>query len=160
MQSFFRSFCGIALTGFAVALSGCGEFSYKRGASAADYQTAKQQCEKQFSVAAEIDQCLQQQGWLVVSADKPLMGRNAATLSPENTISAEIAPLDETADPFETVTISSWWKMGAGPEVLMQQGQDCVEKLGEGHQASANMSLVSRGVLACMGEKGWFAVSQ
>lgn len=160
MQLFLRSFWGVAVSGFALTLSGCGEFSYKRGATAADYQTAKQQCEQQFSAATDIDQCLQQQGWLVVSADKPLMGRNAATISPENTISAEIAPVDATADPFETLTVSSWWKMGAGPEALMQQGQACVELLGEGHQASANMSVVSRGVLTCMGEKGWFALSQ
>ncbi|HCN98760.1 MAG TPA: hypothetical protein DIT31_00125, partial [Methylophaga sp.] len=55
-----------------LVVSGCGgEFSYKRGATATDFQSEKERCESESASEKEIDQCLQQQGWLVVSADKP-----------------------------------------------------------------------------------------
>lgn len=143
-------------------LTGCGgEFSYKRGATAKDFQSEKQRCEKTFNDEQEIDHCLQQEGWLVVTADKPLIPLSRGE---SKTISvAEDALLeksDQPIDPLEKLRINSWWRAGAGPEKLMQDSESCTAALGEEHSPEANMSLVTRGLLSCMQNKGWAALLQ
>lgn len=145
-----------------LALSGCGgELSYKRGATAKDFQSEKQRCETGSSSENEIDQCLQQQGWLVVSADKPLIPLSrgeSKTIAVADDALAETA--DKPVDPLEKLHINSWWRAGAGPQKLMTDSDLCSAELGEAHSPEANMSLVTRGLLGCMQKKGWAALLQ
>jgi len=152
----------LCLVGSVLLLSGCGgEFSYKRGATAKDFQSEKQRCETASSTEKEIDACLQQQGWLVVSADKPLIPLSRGETK---TISVAADAMEETADqpvdPMEKLQVNSWWRMGAGPQKLMADSESCTAELGEGHSPEANMSLVTRGLLSCMQKKGWAALLQ
>lgn len=156
-----RQFVGIISFSGLLLLTGCGgELSYKRGATGADFQDAKRQCETGSNSATAIDQCLQEKGWITVSPSQSLIGRSAATISPESVVDARIPEPDSSQDPLEMIEISSWWKMGAGPEALMQDGQQCVNELGEGHETAANMSRVTRGVMSCMGQRGWYALTR
>lgn len=145
-----------------VLLAGCGgEFSYKRGATAKDFQSEKQRCEKASITEKEIDHCLQQQGWLVVGPDKPFLPLSRGetkTIAAADDAMAETA--DQPVDPLEKLRINSWWRAGAGPERLMQDSLQCTEALGEEHSPEANMSLVTRGLLNCMQNKGWAALLQ
>ncbi|MDO8825150.1 hypothetical protein [Methylophaga sp.] len=152
----------LCLVGSVLLLSGCGgEFSYKRGATAKDFQSEKQRCETASKTEKEIDECLQQQGWLVVSADKPLIPLSRGETK---TISVAADAMEETTDqpvdPMEKLQVNSWWRMGAGPQKLMADSESCTAELGEGHSPEANMSLVTRGLLSCMQKKGWAALLQ
>lgn len=152
----------LCLVGSVLLLSGCGgEFSYKRGATAKDFQSEKQRCETASSSQKEIDACLQQQGWLVVSADKPLIPLSRGETK---TISVAGDAMEETTDqpvdPMEKLQVNSWWQMGAGPQKLISDSESCTAELGEGHSPEANMSLVTRGLLSCMQKKGWAALLQ
>lgn len=150
----------VILASSMLVLSGCGgEISYKRGASAQDFQSEKQRCENASSSGKEIDQCLQQQGWLVVSPDKPLIPLSRGetkTISVADHAMAETA--DNPVDPMEKLSINSWWRAGAGPEKLMQDSDSCTSELGEEHSPEANLSLVTRAHLGCMQNKGWAAL--
>lgn len=141
-------------------LAGCGgEISYKRGASAQDFQNEKQRCENVSSNETELDQCLQKQGWLVVNPDKPLIPLSRGETK---TISVASDAMEDTAgqpaDPMEQLSINSWWRAGAGPQKLMQDSEACTAKLGEPHSPKANMSLVTRALLSCMQNEGWAAL--
>lgn len=46
-------------------LSACGEFSYKRGATAADLEKSKDQCKASGMSDAAVKKCLEDQGWFV-----------------------------------------------------------------------------------------------
>lgn len=50
-------------------ISGCGEFAYKRGASAKDLEEAKKYCQSAGKEAA-IEKCLEDNGWVVQKLDK------------------------------------------------------------------------------------------
>lgn len=143
-------------------LSGCGgEFSYKRGATAKDFQSEKQRCETVSSNEKEIDECLQQQGWLVVGPDKPfipLSRGESKTIAVAGDVMEETT--DQPIDPMEKLQVNSWWRAGAGPEKLMADSEACVAELGEEHSPEANMSLVTRGLLGCMQKKGWAVLLQ
>lgn len=150
----------LGLTLSFLLLSACGgELSYKRGASAQDFQSEKQRCENVSSSEKEIDQCLQQEGWLVVSPNKPLIPLSRGetkTISVADNAMAETA--DKPVDPMEKLQINSWWRAGSGPEKLMQDSDSCTEELGEDHSPEANLSLVTRAHLGCMQNKGWAAL--
>jgi hypothetical protein len=152
----------LCLVSSVLLLSGCGgEFSYKRGATAKDFQSEKQRCETASSTEKEIDECLQQQGWLVVSADKPLIPLSrgeSKTIAVAGDVMEETT--DQPVDPMEKLQVNSWWRIGAGPQKLMADSETCTAELGEGHSPEANMSLVTRGLLSCMQKKGWAALLQ
>lgn len=144
-----------------MAIAGCGaELSFKRGASADAFQNEKQRCESASASEKEIDQCLEEQGWVVVSPDKPLIpssrGNNSNTISVASDAMAEQA--GQPVDPLENLQVNSWWRAGAGPEKLMQDSDSCTEELGEDHSPEANLSLVTRAHLGCMQNKGWAAL--
>lgn len=58
-----------------LGLSACGEFSYKRGANAADLQQVKQSCQARFQEESAVEKCLADNGWIVRDFEKedPLM---------------------------------------------------------------------------------------
>ncbi len=143
-------------------VSGCGgQFSYKRGATVKDFQSEKERCESASSSEKDIDQCLQQKGWLVVDADKPLIPLSrgeSKTISIADDAMAETD--DNPVDPMEKLQVNSWWRAGAGPQKLITDSEACTAELGEEHSPEANMSLVTRGLLGCMQKKGWAALLQ
>tara|TARA_R110002049_G_scaffold18749_2_gene71282 strand:+ start:1140 stop:1625 length:486 start_codon:yes stop_codon:yes gene_type:complete len=142
------------------SLSACGEFSYKRGASATDFQQEKKSCSTEYMVEADIESCLAKSGWIVVAADKPLFTEATASVAMTQMISDDTLTTEKPTDPLELIAVGSWWKTGAAPNALMVDGEQCVAELGEEHQAQNNMSLVTRGLVECMSGKGWFALKQ
>ncbi|MCX4189467.1 hypothetical protein [Methylophaga sp. OBS3] len=149
---------GTLLLSSLLLLTGCGaEFSYKRGAQAPDFQNEKQRCETSTSTETELDQCLEEKGWLVVSPDKPFLPLSrgeSKTIAVAGDVMEEIEE-SKPVDPLEPLEVNSWWRLGAGPEQLMTDSENCVAELGEEHSPKANMSLVTRGLIACMQKEGW-----
>lgn len=156
-----------------VSLSACGEFSYKRGASARDLQQQKDSCQTADRSDAEIRQCMRNNGWIMVDMDETTtLPENASPANKavikgtyskskadpfaveEDIANAEPAP-PLPADPNEVVKVNSWWKAGAGPDALMQQGDDCRNRVDSSDQISGNFSRVTVGFIECMAEKGW-----
>jgi hypothetical protein len=143
-----------------LALNGCGEISYKRGAGATDFLHEKETCSSKHTVKKDIDSCLEQKGWIVVGIENPLK----IMPSPEP-ISAEVADkvIEAKAplfNPAEKISISSWWKAGSNPDTLIKDSEACVLQLGKKHQTLSNMSLVTRGLIRCMQEKSWHVLKQ
>lgn len=100
----FRS--SLALLATAFMLSGCGEFSYKRGANPADLESAKRTCMAKTAQAELLDKCLEQQGWLVHRFDGDNSGledsaENATTVRNDQKIRDE-----EAEDPVIEATYS------------------------------------------------------
>ena len=146
-------------------LSACGELSYKRGASANDFQQQKNNCSTDNKTDIEVELCLENSGWFVVNADKPIFAEattveriiDAAT----EQVESDTIELEQKAiDPLELIAIGSWWKTGAAPSALMTDSEKCAVDLGDGHQPQNNMSLVTRGLIDCMHDSGWFALKK
>jgi len=75
-----KKLLGIAM--LALLVSGCGELSYKRGASTQDLESAKRACQSAGSERAA-EQCLQDQGWMVKKLDDIELFATAG-VSPDN----------------------------------------------------------------------------
>lgn len=147
----------ILMSTVCLTLSACGEFSYKRGASATDFQQEKTRCSTQYKVEADVESCLAKSGWIVVGVDKPLFVE-ATAASPA--ASDDKLVKETPADPLDLIAVGSWWKTGAAPNELIVDSEQCVTELGEGHKTQNNMSLVTRGLIECMSGKGWYALKQ
>lgn len=143
-----------------LTLSACGEFSYKRGASATDFQQEKRRCSAENKAESDVESCLDKSGWIVVGGDKPLFTEATASDNNVETTSEKKLTPEQTVDPLELIAVGSWWKTGAAPNALLADSEQCVAELGEGHQTQNNMSLVSRGLIICMSDIGWFALKQ
>lgn len=163
-----------------VILSGCGgEFTYKRGAGVGELRQQESICKDQGMTDKAVDECLKENGWIVVDleSDEPLLG---TTLKPKKTLDPvtveyqkatnnPLSPKEPAADasptpdpvydaeknPYQLIQVNSWWKSGAGPEQLMDDGNNCLTHLPEGHSANGNFSKVTLGLAYCMQEKGW-----
>jgi hypothetical protein len=138
-------------------LNGCGEISYKRGAGPADFQQEKETCLSDHKTDDEIDKCLEKNGWIIVGIDKPVITEAPNDTAESTTSESKESPEQATLDPLEKITTGSWWKAGASPESLMADSKACVAELGDAHQTANNMSLVTRGLISCMSDKGWYA---
>ncbi len=160
MKTNARIISTLALASLSLTMSGCGEFSYKRGAGPTDFQAQKENCASQYDADKNIDACLAENGWLVVSADKPLIEDAATLSSPAEQQDADASAHTKKLDPLDKLDIGSWWKMGASPNQLMADGERCVATLGDDHQPQKNMSLVTRGFVICMKEMGWYAIAK
>ncbi len=143
-----------------LTLTACGELSYKRGASATDFQQEKKSCATEYEGEADVESCLAKSGWIVVGVDKPLFVEATASESSIQTIAEEKLTPEPAEDPLDLIAVGSWWKTGAAPNALLADSEQCVAKLGEAHQTQNNMSLVTRGLIGCMSVKGWFALKQ
>jgi hypothetical protein len=90
-------------------VSGCGELSYKRGASMQDLEATKKSCQSAGSEKAA-EQCLQDQGWTVKKLDDVDLFATAG-VSPDNRnpsvfITPEIVPVTP-AQPATVVTATA-----------------------------------------------------
>lgn len=145
-----------------LTLTACGEFNYKRGASATDFQHEKKSCSIENKIEAEVESCLAKSGWIVVGTDKPLFAEATASTTTIQAISSSSDKLttQKPADPLELIVIGSWWKTGAASNALITDSEQCVAELGKAHQTQNNMSLVTRGLVGCMSGKDWFALKK
>src|SRR5450830_319875 len=158
-------------------LSACGEFAYKRGASASDLQAARKACAEQGDSPVIMEQCLTDQGWTVKPLDKmnPLLAtagisdNRTGQLIPQeskqnkdskqNSTAENSAEAPKPADPLDSFKISSWWKTGADANALKTGINECVATLGEAHRPAPGSLNATRGLLLCMRAKGWFALA-
>jgi hypothetical protein len=58
----------VFLSIFCLFTAGCGEFAYKRGASAKDFDASRKSCQSSGNEAA-IEKCLEDNGWIVQKLD-------------------------------------------------------------------------------------------
>ena len=82
-------------------------------------------------------------------------GETAAPSSPVKPSVVPPSAVKKPADPMDTFKVSSWWKLGSGPEGLKPAVNECVTTLGEAHKPDESTHLVTRGLLVCMAGKGW-----
>lgn len=61
-------------------------------------------------------------------------------------------------DPLDIFLISSWWKVGGGPDALKADTDACVTTLGEAHRPDRTTLKTTRGLLLCMRDRGWRAL--
>ncbi|BCM26031.1 hypothetical protein [Methyloradius palustris] len=149
-------------------LSGCGEFAYKRGASASDLQEARKACATQGDSPVIAEQCLADKGWTVKPLDKmdPLLAtvgisdnRTGKLIQKGGSTPETNAELAKPADPLDSFKISSWWKTGADANALKSGINECVATLGEAHRPAPGSLNATRGLLLCMRTKGWYALA-
>jgi hypothetical protein len=154
-----------------LVLTACGEFAYKRGASATDLQQAKKECSN-ASNEALAENCMKERGWNVQNLDNMDLFATASytdsnpNQTPNSKLKEEaksVAPLNKpdesiskkASNPLDLYTVNSWWKMGANGQNLEVAIQECVTTLGEGHRPNSKTQQVTRGLAICMREKGW-----
>lgn len=158
----------------------CGEFSYKRGASASDLENTKKTCVAENINQSGIDKCMADNGWVVqnlsgsdqaesdlfaevaINPDNRKTGNqlNIATKNIDIKESSSdkdlsLPTVKRTTDPMETFKISSWWKIGNSTDSLKTAIGECVASLGKTHQPNYQTHQVTRGLLLCMKTKGW-----
>ncbi len=137
-----------------VLVAGCGEVAFKQGGDTAALQAAKANCRQQGGDEAAYRACLDASGWTVVkpsvSYQKPAAASGAA--EPVNApASTESPPLAAAADANGPVTVSSWWKLGAGDGAFHADMTACGDaEATPSHQLPAT-------VVACMEGRGWSA---
>jgi hypothetical protein len=155
-----RTLIWLGVVTLSLFITACGELSYKRGASMTDFNQEKKSCASQYSDQKDIDTCLEKTGWVIVSADKPLIKEADSTpkSSAQINTGSEEKRMEVKTNPLDPIAVNSWWKAGSGPNQLIDDSNACIETLGEDYRIKSNMSKVTRGVLNCMKDKGWFAV--
>lgn len=166
-----KTYCrvGIPLLA-ALLLDGCGEFAYKRGATASDLAAAKKSCQGSAPDPAAMEKCLADNGWVVQKLDRmePLDADPVieATALPsdrriENAASAApvtpqaVSAVKRTPEMTDTFKVNSWWKTGSDAAGLKTDTDTCVAKLGEAHRPNPETLSATRGLLLCMKDKGW-----
>ncbi|MEH6516108.1 MAG: hypothetical protein V7742_05465 [Halioglobus sp.] len=166
-QIFTAIYTVLILVSPALLISGCGgDFSYKRGAGMSVLEKERETCADQNKEENEIKTCLENSGWVIVGADKPLLEEQSLVeeqpdkiVTPDGrTVTVDITPVEITANPLDKINISSWWKAGAGPDKLMSDGDSCVFELGDEYTPEADLSVVATGFHKCMKDKDWFAL--
>ncbi|MFA6040591.1 MAG: hypothetical protein WC733_03730 [Methylophilus sp.] len=165
-------------------LSACGEISYKMGGSARDVENAHASC--RGVAEAELNQCLEKQGWKVQKFDDmdlfavASVSDNRAQVKPSSTTEsvtqtakteyeenaksepAKVAQKPEPAipheDPMQLYKINSWWKFGASDKSLMTDSNACTATLGDAHKPDMSNQTYTRSFVICMHNKGWQAL--
>ncbi|MDX1915288.1 MAG: hypothetical protein SFU55_06860 [Methylophilus sp.] len=163
-------------------LNACGEFSYKRGASATDLQKTKQICQKAVN-GETVEQCLKKNGWVVQKLDNlsdidlfataSITNDNRSTdgaksietsaasseaSTPNNTLTSKSPSNAPEPKPTDLYSISSWWKMGGSDSKLKADISQCVDTLGEDHKPDIAAQKYTRALVICMHQKGWTAL--
>jgi len=96
-------------------------------------------------------------------ASQTASGESAASVKEKTSVMKDVdgatavtpSAVKKPADPMDTFKVSSWWKLGSGPEGLKPAVNECVATLGEAHKPDESTHLVTRGLLVCMAGKGW-----
>jgi hypothetical protein len=162
-------------------LNACGEFSYKRGASATDLHNTKQACQNTNN-GETTEECLKRNGWTVQKLDDisdmdlfatasitqdnraPSSEENKKTLAVSNETTSQNSTIESekkiTPEPKPTdiYSISSWWKIGGGDPQLKADIAQCVNTLGDEYKPDIAAQKYSRALVICMHHKGWTAL--
>jgi hypothetical protein len=164
-------------------LNACGEFSYKRGASGADFANTKQLCQKE-SNGETADECLKKNGWVVQKLDAledidlfatasitndnrstdgskgtSKSASSTETATQETSIESDKQPVSVTKPkPTDIYSIGSWWKIGGDDNKLKANMSECTESLGTDHQPDIGAQKYTRAFVICMHNKGWTAL--
>ncbi len=175
------------LIAIAITVCACGEFSYKRGASVAQLENARQTCQSK-TTDTDVEKCMEDNGWIIQKLDsfeiltdsstktdetaadeKELLDSDKSAVYDEKTTTQEkpkttenvksIKPAKKSvvSNPLDTFVVPSWWKTGVKPDAFKTDGNACVEKLGEAHKPDGKTQTVTFAFIGCMGEKGWKA---
>lgn len=161
-----------ALLYASLALTACGELTFKRGAGQDSLNAARQQCMSGTSDRGAYEKCMNDQGWMVQRLDTmdldlavdPVakIAANADNRTPATADAA--APLETAsptpADPLDRFVIGSWWKSGGNPDILKAAMSGCVARLGEEHRPAPGSKEFTRGMLLCLREQGWYGVQE
>ncbi|HTJ97888.1 MAG TPA: hypothetical protein VL381_10495 [Rhodocyclaceae bacterium] len=155
----------------ALFLTACGgEISYKRGAGPDELAVNQQQCRSTNDYQA----CMESKGWTVHRIDE----RNPLAVfvptqdvrvpndgSPYVKSSGGNMPANGVKenpalppDPLTKFNVSSWWKMGGGAGDLEAAKASCVAKLGPAHAPEEKSKLMTRGLILCLKEQGWYGL--
>jgi hypothetical protein len=168
-------------------LNGCGELSYKQGASVKDLETTKREC--RLSSEQDLDACLKQNGWMVQKLDhldilvedvtSPLpstqentevatakveeevsiyVSSNNQTLKTEKPAPIEKKTAEKPSDPLDTFKISSWWKIGSNDQHFRQDANQCQTSLDAAHAPNTQTQTYTRAFISCMQSHGWKAL--
>jgi hypothetical protein len=112
----------ISLVFLCVFLNGCGELSYKQGASAQDLSKTKKMCQSEgLKTDAEVNQCLEAHGWSVHQLDDmDLFAVASVTSNHQNVQASEMflpedklvensaaASKDESTSPSNTTSVKT-----------------------------------------------------
>lgn len=164
-------------------LNACGEFSYKRGASAADLQNTKQVCQNDQN-GETVEECLKKNGWVVQKLDalEDIDLFATASITNDNRVADGGKSVEKTLPSIETVTqdkpiesdkktvnptqpkptdiysISSWWKIGGSDSKLKSDMSECADTLGVDHQPDVAAQKYTRAFVICLHNKGWTAL--
>jgi hypothetical protein len=171
-----------------VLLSACGEFAYKRGGGPAELEQVQAECHRTAGPDGTYEQCMASHGWTVQNLEQePLVtattvnfdNRAAPSASPTATPATgsdvaatatttkdqsqqkPVMPMPIKSDnPMDLLKINSMWKFGGTASELQDATDKCVVKLGEAHRpVSGQQQLMTRGLVACLREKGWYGVA-
>jgi len=155
-------------------LAGCGEISYKRGASGAELQDAQTACKSAASREA-YESCMDERGWTIARLDElnpvatiaytpdsrsPVAAASAAPAPDIPAVPATGAAQPAAPDPMDIYVISSWWKIGGSPQALKKDIDACVAELGEAHRPPADRRQATRGLLLCLRKQGWYGLQE
>lgn len=156
-----------------------GEFAYKRGAGADQLTQAKTECAK---AGGPYEACMQSKGWTVhqMSDENPLAVFVPAAAGDHNTQERVFVEANKPTntpisrgesgaqpkpngkktppDPLDKFKVSSWWKMGGGAGDLKNSIAACVDKLGPAHQPDMEKQIMTRGLILCLKDKGWYGL--
>lgn len=165
-----------------VALAGCGEIAFKRGAGPDDFNRDRKSCRQMPADDGAYARCLADKGWLTTlpDSDDPVAH---ATYAPDNRGPGGAAfknvpsagpqdgnpmagdgtatpplPTKPPPRPTDVFRISSWWKAGSSEAALKQDLAACVASLGEAHQPPPDLRQATRGLLLCMRKAGWYGL--
>lgn len=93
----------ICLGLFLIVTTSCGEFAYKRGASASDLEATKKTCQKAGNETA-IEKCLEDNGWVVQKLDA--LGLPDSELFATASVSSDNRMPNQTVTEYETASKS------------------------------------------------------
>jgi hypothetical protein len=182
MYSLKRVSIGMA---FLLGVSACGELAYKRGGQPAELAAVRTRCQAAATPQQPYEKCMELAGWSVQRLDEeiPLVELsvnpdNRATEPVTDTINTKAttpkalpaggekisqpaiaATPPKRTDPLDLLVVNSWWKMGGTPAGLEADTDACVAKLGKSHAPVPGKQAVSRGLVQCLREQGWYGAS-
>jgi hypothetical protein len=158
----------IVANGFLLTACG-GEISYKRGAGPDELTATQQQCRS----TSDYQACMEGKGWTVHKMDErnplavfvPTQDVRAPGNTPYVKAGGGNTPANGVKenpalppDPLTKFNVSSWWKMGGGAGDLQASKEACVTKLGPAHAPEEGSKLMTRGLILCLREKGWYGL--
>lgn len=175
----FSIFSGVTLLGVVMALAGCGEMVFKRGADPGAMAVAQTDCRAAGDGEAAYVACMEGKGFLVKGSQdsvfaeglRPTPGGAAATptsVAPvaavpgggtatgtAGVVSPARAQAPQAVDPLERVKVASWWKLGGTPDQLAAAQAQCGETLGVAHRPATDGNEVTRAMVDCLRAAGW-----